>query len=77
MTVLNIGYSRRVEVSMEVEIVAVGVDANDLMEGLTAGSYEVMTGTGEIINGKGEIIARYKEYEEDHERHGEFELFEE
>lgn len=77
MTVLNIGYRRRVDVSMEVEIVADGVDANDLMEGLTTGNYEVMTGTGEIINGKGDIIARYKEYEEDCECHGDFELFEE
>ena len=77
MTKFNVGFSRRVEVSMEVQIIAVGLDTNDLMCGLTSGTYEVMTGTGEIIDCKGNIVARYSEYEEAQEYHGDFELFEE
>lgn len=77
MTVLNIGFTRRVEVSMEVTIVAQDVSTEQLMDGLTHGSYEVMPGTGEIINSKGDVIATYTEYEEAEEFHGNFELFEE
>lgn len=77
MTTLNIGFRRKSDVSMEVVIVAPGVSTDDLMTGLTQGSYEVMEGTGEIIDGKGNIIATYSEYCEDSEVHSDFELFEE
>ena len=75
MTTLNIGYTRRVEVSIEVSPIGT-MTADELTEGLTTGKYEVLTGTGEIIDCNGEVVATYEEYEENEETHSNFEQFE-
>lgn len=75
MSTLNIGFTRRVEVAMIVDIINKDISADELKEGLTVGTYEVMIGSGEIINNHGEVVARYAEFEEVEDYHSNFELF--